>query len=137
MGAELQVVCHYMCGKRRNCCCVLLLSPSVPNITSTIVCLLLLQVVSAPVIGKVSQVGIERVLGTVIGGLTGYAVYILGSLVWNTTSDGRSMHVCCYSFSGLGVANIFCTHVLHIPPVHICNAFFAVHISCNTSCKHL
>ena len=60
---------------------------------------LLLQVVSAPVIGKVSQVGIERVLGTIIGGLTGYAVYILGSLVWNTTTDGELMHMCCCSCS--------------------------------------
>lgn len=37
-------------------------------------------------------------LGTVVGGLTGYAVYILGSLVWNTTTDGEfAMHVldCC------------------------------------------
>ena len=47
-----------------------------------------LQVVSAPVIGKVAQVGIERVVGTVIGGWTGYAVYMLGSTVWNTTTDG-------------------------------------------------
>ena len=46
------------------------------------------QVVSAPVIGKVAQVGIERVVGTVIGGWTGYAVYMLGSQVWNSTTDG-------------------------------------------------
>ena len=43
---------------------------------------------SAPVIGKVAQVGIERVVGTVIGGWTGYAVYMLGSQVWNETTDG-------------------------------------------------
>lgn len=48
-----------------------------------------MQVVSAPVIGKVAQVGIERVVGTVIGGLTGYAVYMLGSQVWNETTDGE------------------------------------------------
>ena len=47
-----------------------------------------MQVVSAPVIGKVAQVGIERVVGTIIGGWTGYAVYMLGSTVWNTTTDG-------------------------------------------------
>ena len=48
-----------------------------------------MQVVSAPVIGKVAQVGIERVLGTVIGGWTGYAVYMLGSRFWNETTDGE------------------------------------------------
>ena len=47
------------------------------------------QVVSAPVIGKVAQVGIERVVGTIIGGCTGYAVYILGSQVWNPFTDGE------------------------------------------------
>ncbi len=51
-------------------------------------CCVYAQVVSAPVIGKVAQVGIERVVGTVIGGWTGYAVYMLGSQVWNETTDG-------------------------------------------------
>ncbi|KAL3144934.1 hypothetical protein ABBQ32_003441 [Trebouxia sp. C0010 RCD-2024] len=51
-------------------------------------CAITCVVVSAPVIGKVAQVGIERVVGTVIGGWTGYAVYMLGSQVWNTTTDG-------------------------------------------------
>lgn len=51
-------------------------------------CAITCVVVSAPVIGKVAQVGIERVVGTVIGGWTGYAVYILGSQVWNETTDG-------------------------------------------------
>ena len=53
-----------------------------------------LQVVSAPVIGKVAQVGIERVVGTVIGGWTGYGVYMLGSRFWNGTTDGRSSCHC-------------------------------------------
>ena len=48
-----------------------------------------LQVVSAPVIGKVAQVGIERVVGTIIGGWTGYAVYMLGSKFWDETTDGE------------------------------------------------
>ena len=52
-----------------------------------------MQVVSAPVIGKVAQVGIERVLGTVIGGWTGYAVYMLGSQVWNETTDGEDLYL--------------------------------------------
>ena len=35
-------------------------------------------VVSAPVLGKVTQVSFERMLGTVAGGLLGYVTVILG-----------------------------------------------------------
>ena len=35
-------------------------------------------VVSAPVLGKVTQVSFERMLGTVAGGLLGYITFMLG-----------------------------------------------------------
>lgn len=66
-------------------------------------CAITCVVVSAPVIGKVAQVGIERVVGTVVGGLTGYAVYMLGSQVWNETTDGIVL-----SFGAAAVAYISC-----------------------------
>ena len=35
-----------------------------------------------PVIGKLSQVGAERVLGTILGGVVGFAVYEAGEKFW-------------------------------------------------------
>ncbi len=35
-----------------------------------------------PVIGKLSQVGAERILGTILGGVIGYGVYEAGEKYW-------------------------------------------------------
>ena len=47
-----------------------------------------MQVVSAPVIGKVAQTGVERMVGTIVGGWLGYGTYIVGRKIWNDFSDG-------------------------------------------------
>lgn len=46
------------------------------------------QVVTAPVIGKVAQTGVERMVGTIVGGWLGYGTYVMGRKVWDEFSDG-------------------------------------------------
>lgn len=45
-------------------------------------------IVAQPLIGKASQVGFERLLGTLIGGGVGYGVHQLGLLVFGEAMDG-------------------------------------------------
>ena len=39
-------------------------------------------------IGRVAQTGVERMLGTAVGGLVGFACYAAGRNVWNSATDG-------------------------------------------------
>ena len=47
-----------------------------------------LQVINAPVLGKVAQTGVERIIGTITGGICGYVVFRVGSNFWGPVSDG-------------------------------------------------
>ena len=48
--------------------------------------------VQAPVIGRVAQTGVERMIGTVIGGMVGFGTYVAGRDVWNEVTDGVGGH---------------------------------------------
>lgn len=102
MDSELQVVCYHLRGEAAWRSVDTVLSNTMLHGLS-----MDMQVVSAPVIGKVAQVGIERVVGTVIGGLTGYAVYMLGSQVWDETTDGED----CSNLTGKGFLPVRSRHV--------------------------
>ena len=43
-------------------------------------------------IGRVAQTGVERMIGTVIGGLVGFGTYVAGRDVWNEVTDGVGAH---------------------------------------------
>ncbi len=47
-----------------------------------------MQVINAPVLGKVAQTGVERIVGTIVGGICGYAVFRIGENHWGPVSDG-------------------------------------------------
>lgn len=56
-------------------------------------------VVTVPVLGKVTQVGFERTLGTVMGGTLGFVVNLLGSHIWTDASDGYFLSVASALFA--------------------------------------
>ena len=49
--------------------------------------------INAPVLGKVAQTGVERIIGTLVGGICGYAVFRIGSNFWGPISDGILLSV--------------------------------------------
>ena len=118
MDSELQVVCYHLRGEAFALLWLLWSSVDTVLLNTVVHGLSMdMQVVSAPVIGKVAQVGIERVVGTVVGGLTGYAVYMLGSQVWNETTDGEG-------FSNLTeTASCICAHHMCYPYAYASEAF--------------
>lgn len=59
-------------------------------------------VVAQPIIGKASQVGFERILGTVLGGFIGFVVHTLGSTVFfSEYTDGTYLTISAAFFAGL------------------------------------
>lgn len=64
-------------------------------------------VIAQPVIGKLSQVGIERILGTLLGGISGFGAYRVGRLIWDDMytrlSDGIALSILAAMAAFLGV----------------------------------
>ncbi len=60
-------------------------------------------IVAHPLLGQASQVGSERVLGTVLGGSVGYVVHQLGQHVFGEVLDGVFMSLSAGVFAGLSV----------------------------------
>ena len=52
-----------------------------------------MQVINAPVLGKVAQTGVERIIGTLVGGTCGYTVFRIGSTFWGPVSDGIMLSI--------------------------------------------
>ncbi len=82
-------------------------------------------VITQPVIGKLSQVGAERVVGTILGGVLGFCVFEIGEKFWTQRSVARGDEGCCWptrlQHESMSV------HVMHWSPA-----------SCTLSCsKHL
>jgi hypothetical protein len=60
-------------------------------------------IVAQPLIGKASQVGLERLLGTLIGGLVGYVVHQLGLLIFGEAMDGIFKSLAAGALASLSV----------------------------------
>ncbi|KAK9843259.1 hypothetical protein WJX74_009376 [Apatococcus lobatus] len=60
-------------------------------------------VINAPVLGKVAQTGVERIIGTLVGGICGYAVFRIGSNFWGPVSDGILLSVAVMLMAGASV----------------------------------
>lgn len=43
----------------------------------------ILQVVASPVVGKVLVVGLDRTIGTILGGVCGFASFLFAHKIWN------------------------------------------------------
>mmetsp|Transcript_8270 Transcript_8270/g.24700 ORF Transcript_8270/g.24700 Transcript_8270/m.24700 type:complete len:646 (-) Transcript_8270:2468-4405(-) len=64
-------------------------------------------VIAQPVIGKLSQVGVERVFGTILGGTFGFAAFRFGQQFWTTTysqrDDGVVLSLLAFTAAFFGV----------------------------------
>jgi hypothetical protein len=60
-------------------------------------------IVAQPLIGKASQVGFERLLGTLIGGGVGYVVHQIGLLVFGEALDGIFKSLAAGVFASLSI----------------------------------
>lgn len=63
------------------------------------------EVTEPPLCSQAAQTGMERCLGTMLGGLTGYLVFEIGEYFWNDQTDGIVLTVgaCC-----VAVASVLC-----------------------------
>lgn len=63
------------------------------------------EVTEPPLRWQAAQTGMERCLGTMLGGLTGYLVFEIGEYFWNDQTDGIVLTVgaCC-----VAVASVLC-----------------------------
>lgn len=64
--------------------------------------------IATPIMGKLSQVGTERIIGTVAGGVLGYFTYTAGELLWRGTvsqrDDGIILSLAAFGFTFLSVS---------------------------------
>ncbi|KAL6782182.1 hypothetical protein ACKKBF_B39375 [Auxenochlorella protothecoides x Auxenochlorella symbiontica] len=66
-----------------------------------------MAVVNAPLLGKAATTGMERALGTILGGFSGFLVFQIGELFWNEQTDGMVLTVgaCVVSFVAILVGH--------------------------------
>lgn len=70
-------------------------------------CAITMAVVNAPLLGKAATTGMERALGTILGGFSGFLVFQIGELFWNEQTDGMVLTVgaCVVSFVAILVGH--------------------------------